>query len=189
MWRSSGSSMPSLPWLVVSHILGSMVLLNRSGNNDMLTLVNPGCITNVFCIHVKEKNSNGSWIKMSARKCLWKWVINYAREAHTKVLISGMVFEAIGHFSFLKDVYMACFLLSFYIYFYFCKRHCINYIAWKTRAHMTTVRTLKLHNIARVKANLLERKKDILTSFKRPKWPIRPNKRLHLKCGLVNKSK
>ena len=24
-------------------------------------------------------------------------------------------------------------------------------------------------------------KKDILTSFKRPKWPIRPNKRLHLK--------
>ena len=36
-----------------------------------------------------------------------------------------------------------------------------------------------------------ERKKDILTSFKRPKWPIRPNKRLHLKCFLVfeNKSK
>ena len=30
-----------------------------------------------------------------------------------------------------------------------------------------------------------ERKKDILTSFKRPKWPIRPNKRLHLKCCLV----
>ena len=30
-----------------------------------------------------------------------------------------------------------------------------------------------------------ERKKDILTSFKRPKWPIRPNKRLHLKCFLV----
>ena len=25
-----------------------------------------------------------------------------------------------------------------------------------------------------------ERKNDILTSFKRPKWPIRPNKRLHL---------
>ena len=25
-----------------------------------------------------------------------------------------------------------------------------------------------------------ERKKEILTSFKRPKWPIRPNKRLHL---------
>ena len=25
-----------------------------------------------------------------------------------------------------------------------------------------------------------ERKKDILTSFKRPKWPIRPNKRLNL---------
>ena len=36
-----------------------------------------------------------------------------------------------------------------------------------------------------------ERKNDILTSFKRPKWPIRPNKRLHLKCCLVfeNKSK
>ena len=36
-----------------------------------------------------------------------------------------------------------------------------------------------------------ERKKDILTSFKRPKWPIRPNKRLHLECCLVfeNKSK
>ena len=36
-----------------------------------------------------------------------------------------------------------------------------------------------------------ERKKDILMSFKRPKWPIRPNKRLHLKCCLVfeNKSK
>ena len=36
------------------------------------------------------------------------------------------------------------------------------------------------------------RKKDTLTSFKRPKWPIRPNKRLHLKCCLVfenNKSK
>ena len=30
-----------------------------------------------------------------------------------------------------------------------------------------------------------ERKKDILTSFKRPKCPIRPNKRLHLKCFLV----
>ena len=27
-----------------------------------------------------------------------------------------------------------------------------------------------------------ERKKDILMSFKRPKWPIRPNKRLHLKA-------
>ena len=25
-----------------------------------------------------------------------------------------------------------------------------------------------------------ERKKEMLTSFKRPKWPIRPNKRLHL---------
>ena len=37
-----------------------------------------------------------------------------------------------------------------------------------------------------------ERKNDILTAFKRPKWPIRPNKRLHLKCCLVfenNKSK
>ena len=36
------------------------------------------------------------------------------------------------------------------------------------------------------------RKKDILTSFKRPKWPIKPNKRLQLKCCLVfenNKSK
>ena len=30
-----------------------------------------------------------------------------------------------------------------------------------------------------------ERKKDILTSCKRPKWPIRPNKRLHRKCCLV----
>ena len=30
-----------------------------------------------------------------------------------------------------------------------------------------------------------KKKKDILTSFKRPKWPIRPNKRLHLKCCLV----
>ena len=26
-----------------------------------------------------------------------------------------------------------------------------------------------------------ERKKDILTSLKRPKWPIRPNKRLQIK--------
>ena len=37
-----------------------------------------------------------------------------------------------------------------------------------------------------------ERKQDILTSFKRPKCPIRENKRLHLKCCLVfenNKSK
>ena len=37
-----------------------------------------------------------------------------------------------------------------------------------------------------------ERKKDILMSFKRPKWPIRPNKILHLKCCLIfenNKSK
>ena len=37
-----------------------------------------------------------------------------------------------------------------------------------------------------------ERKKDILMSCKRAKWPIRPNKRLHLKCCLVienNKSK
>ena len=25
-----------------------------------------------------------------------------------------------------------------------------------------------------------ESEKDILMSFKRPKWPIRPNKRLHL---------
>ena len=25
-----------------------------------------------------------------------------------------------------------------------------------------------------------EREREILTSFKRPKWPIRPNKRLHL---------
>ena len=30
-----------------------------------------------------------------------------------------------------------------------------------------------------------ERKKDILMSFKRPKWPIRPNKKLHLKCCLI----
>ena len=30
-----------------------------------------------------------------------------------------------------------------------------------------------------------KKKKDILTSFKRPKWPIRPNKRLHLKCCLM----
>ena len=30
-----------------------------------------------------------------------------------------------------------------------------------------------------------ERKKHILTSFKTPEWPIRPNKRLHLKCCLV----
>ena len=38
---------------------------------------------------------------------------------------------------------------------------------------------------------LFTRKKDILTSLKRPKWPIRQNKRLHLKCFLVfeNKSK
>ena len=43
----------------------------------------------------------------------------------------------------------------------------------------------------RKKERKKERKKDILTSFKRPKWPIRPNKRLHLKCFLVfeNKSK
>ena len=37
-----------------------------------------------------------------------------------------------------------------------------------------------------------ERKKDILTSCQRPKWPISPNKRWHLKCCLVfenNKSK
>ena len=36
-----------------------------------------------------------------------------------------------------------------------------------------------------------ERKKDILMSFKRLKWSIRPNKSLHLKCCLVfeNKSK
>ena len=27
-----------------------------------------------------------------------------------------------------------------------------------------------------------ERKKDRLTSFKRPIWPIRPNQKLHLKC-------
>ena len=35
-------------------------------------------------------------------------------------------------------------------------------------------------------------KKDISTSFKRSKWPIRPIKRLHLKCYLIsenNKSK
>ena len=32
--------------------------------------------------------------------------------------------------------------------------------------------------------NLLESKKDILTSFKRPKWLIIPKKRLHLKCCL-----
>ena len=30
-----------------------------------------------------------------------------------------------------------------------------------------------------------ERKKDILMSFKRPKWPIRPNKRSHRKCCLI----
>ena len=30
-----------------------------------------------------------------------------------------------------------------------------------------------------------EREKDKLTSFKRPKWPIKPNKTLHLKCRLV----
>ena len=34
-----------------------------------------------------------------------------------------------------------------------------------------------------------ERKKEILMSFKRPKWRIRPNKRLHLKCGLVFENK
>ena len=36
-----------------------------------------------------------------------------------------------------------------------------------------------------------ERNKDVLTSFKRPKWPIRPNKRLHLKSclGETNLSK
>ena len=36
---------------------------------------------------------------------------------------------------------------------------------------------------------LRERKKDILMSFKRPKWPIRPNKRLHLNCHLVFENK
>ena len=37
-----------------------------------------------------------------------------------------------------------------------------------------------------------EKETDILTSFNWPKWPIRPNKRLHVKCCLVfgnNKSK
>ena len=37
-----------------------------------------------------------------------------------------------------------------------------------------------------------EKERKILTSFKRPKWPIRPNKILHRKCCLVfenNKSK
>ena len=33
-----------------------------------------------------------------------------------------------------------------------------------------------------------ERKEDILTSFERPKWPITPNKRLHLKCCLFFES-
>ena len=33
------------------------------------------------------------------------------------------------------------------------------------------------------------KKKDILMSCKRPKWPIRPNKRLHLKCCLVFENK
>ena len=32
---------------------------------------------------------------------------------------------------------------------------------------------------------LRESKKEILTSFKRPKWPIRPNKRVHRKCCLI----
>ena len=39
--------------------------------------------------------------------------------------------------------------------------------------------------VQRKKERKKERKKDILTSFKRPKWPIRPHKRLHLKCCLV----
>ena len=34
-----------------------------------------------------------------------------------------------------------------------------------------------------------EREKDILRSFKRPKWPIRPNKILHLKRCLVYENK
>ena len=34
-----------------------------------------------------------------------------------------------------------------------------------------------------------ERKKDILMSFKRPNWPIRPNHRLNLKCCLVFEKK
>ena len=34
---------------------------------------------------------------------------------------------------------------------------------------------------------IIERKKKerYINVFKRPKWPIRPNKRLHLKCFLV----
>ena len=32
----------------------------------------------------------------------------------------------------------------------------------------------KMHHVTRP-----QRKKDILTSFKRPKWPVRPNERLH----------
>ena len=39
---------------------------------------------------------------------------------------------------------------------------------------------------------LKKEKKDILTSFKRPKWPISPNKRLNLRSCLFfenNKSK
>ena len=30
-----------------------------------------------------------------------------------------------------------------------------------------------------------EKKERYINVFKRPKWPIRPNKRLHLKCFLV----
>ena len=41
----------------------------------------------------------------------------------------------------------------------------------------------------RKKARKKERKKDTVTSFKRPKWPIRLNKRFHRKCCLVFENK
>ena len=41
----------------------------------------------------------------------------------------------------------------------------------------------------RKKARKKERKKDTVTSFKRPKWPIRPNRRLHLRRCLVFENK
>ena len=53
---------------------------------------------------------------------------------------------------------------------------------------------LRVMGLSKVVTNIKKKasKNHILTSFKRPKWPMRRNKRLHVKCCLVfgnNKSK
>ena len=59
-------------------------------------------------------------------------------------------------------------------------------ISWKTPNEVKTVgahrHRTNHYKKERKKERKKKRKKDTLTSFKRPKWPIRPNKRLHLKC-------